>query len=60
MAYIKIKDRGLIYKKVSFISKDINITQMVREDRIEKFRQNILAKYNLLGKNYPHLIKEHF
>lgn len=60
MAYIKIKDRDLVYVKLSFLSKDINITQMVREDRKEKFRQNVLAKYNLFNKNYPHLIKEHF
>jgi hypothetical protein len=60
MAYIKIKDRDLVFVKVSFLSKDINITKLVREDRIEKFRQNILAKNNLLFTNYPHLIKEHF
>jgi hypothetical protein len=60
MAYIKIKDRDLVFLKVSFLSKDINITKLVREDRIEKFRQNILAKNNLLFTNYPHLIKEHF
>jgi hypothetical protein len=60
MAYIKIKDRDLVFVKVSFLSKDINITKLVREDRIEKFRQNILAKHNLLFTNYPHLIKEHF
>lgn len=33
---------------------------MVREDRIENFRQDILAKNNKLFTNYPHLIKEHF
>jgi hypothetical protein len=60
MAYIKIKDRDLLFVKVSFLSKDINITKLVREDRIENFRQNILAKNNLLFTNYPHLIKEHF
>lgn len=60
MAYIKIKDRNLIFKKVSFISKDINLTEFVREDRIEIWRQNILAKNNLLFSKYPHLIKEHF
>jgi hypothetical protein len=60
MTYLKIKDRDLLFVKVSFLSKDINITKLVREDRIEKFRQNILAKNNLLFTNYPHLIKEHF
>jgi len=43
--------------EVSFVSKDVNITKQVREDRIDKFRQDILAKYDLLFKGYPHMIK---
>ncbi len=43
--------------EVSFVSKDINITKIVREDRIDRFRQDVLAKYDLLFKNYPHMIK---
>jgi hypothetical protein len=57
MAYIKIKDRDLKTLKVSFLSKDINITKSVREDRIEKFRQNVLSKNGLLFSRYPHVIK---
>jgi len=58
MAYTKISDRNLEMIKVSFVSKDINITKMVREDRIERFRNDILHKYNKNGKQYPHAIKE--
>jgi hypothetical protein len=57
MAYTKIADRNLKMIKVSFISKDISITQMVREDRIERFTNDILWKYQLNGKQYPHAIK---
>jgi hypothetical protein len=57
MAYIKIADRNLKMIKVSFLSKDINITRMVREDRIERFRSDIIYKKGLNGKQYPHMIK---
>lgn len=57
MAYVKISDRNLKMINVTFLSKDFKITKSVREDRVEKFRQDILAKHNLLFKNYPHLIK---
>ena len=60
MAYIKIADRNLKMIKVSFLSKDINITRMVREDRIERFRNDILWKNGLNGKKYPHMIKESY
>jgi len=60
MPYIKIADRNLKMITVSFISKDINITKEVREDRVDSFRQNVLAKHNLLFTNYPHLIKQSF
>jgi len=58
MSYIKIKDRNLKMIKVSFISKKINITKMVREDRIERFRIDTLYKNGLNGINYPHSIRE--
>jgi hypothetical protein len=45
MAYIKVSDRNLKNIKVSFLSKDINITKVVREDRVERFREDILFKY---------------
>ena len=57
MAYVKIADRNLKMIKVSFLSKDVNITKMVREDRIERFRQDVLWLNNLQGKQYPHMIK---
>ena len=57
MAYVKIADRNLKMIKVSFLSKDVNITKMVREDRIERFRQDVLWSNNLQGKQYPHMIK---
>jgi len=57
MAYIKTSDRKLKNVNVTFLSKDFKITKLVREDRVENFRQDILAKYNLLFTNYPHLIK---
>jgi len=57
MAYIKISDRNLKTVNVTFLSKDFKITKSVREDRVENFRQDVLAKYNLLFTNYPHLIK---
>lgn len=60
MAYVKIKDRNLKMIKLSFISKDINITKMVREDRIEIFRINILHKYGFQNIKYPHLVKEYY
>jgi hypothetical protein len=60
MSYIKVSDRNLKMIKVSFISKDLNITKEVREDRVENFRQDILAKNNLLFTKYPHLIKFHY
>ncbi len=50
--------------KVSFIAKGINIEKTIRfiypyqrESKIEIFRNNMLAKYNLLFKKEPHLIK---
>lgn len=45
---------------VSFMSKDINITKLVREDRVDRFRQDVLAKNNLLFKGYPHIIKQSY
>ena len=57
MAYIKISDRNLKNVNVTFLSKDFKITKSVREDRVENFRQDVLAKYNLLFTKYPHLIK---
>ena len=58
MAYVKIADRNLQMIKVSFLSKDVNVTKMVREDRIERFRQDILWANNLQGTKYPHMIKQ--
>ena len=58
MAYIKIADRNLQMIKVSFLSKDVNVTKMVREDRIERFRQDVLWANNLQGTQYPHMIKQ--
>ena len=58
MAYIKISDRNLQMIKVSFLSKDVNVTKMVREDRVERFRQDVLWANNLQGKQYPHMIKQ--
>ena len=58
MAYIKISDRNLKMIKVSFLSKDINITKKIREDRIERFRQDVLYANNLQGTQYPHMIKQ--
>lgn len=50
--------------KVSFIAKGINVEKVIRfiypyqkESKIEIFRNNMLAKYNLLFKKEPHLIK---
>jgi len=60
MPYIKIADRNLKMKKISFMSKDVNITKMVREDRVGVFRIDILYKYGLNGIKYPHIIKESF
>ena len=60
MAYIKIKDRNLKNIKVSFLSKDVNVTKIVREDRIERFRIDTLYRNGLNGKRYPHMIKEHY
>ena len=60
MAYIKIADRNLKIIKVSFMSKDVNVTKMVREDRIERFRQDTLYRHGLNGKQYPHVIKQSF
>ena len=57
MAYIKIADRNLKFLKVTFLAKGIKVTKEVREDRIEYFRQDMLAKYDLLFKKEPHLIK---
>ncbi len=42
---------------VEFISKDINVTKQVREDRIGMFRQNVLAINGKLFTKYPHIIK---
>jgi hypothetical protein len=58
MAYVKIADRNLQMIKVSFLSKDINVTKMVREDRVERFRQDVLWANNLQGTKYPHMIKQ--
>tara|TARA_R110000823_G_scaffold284985_2_gene403449 strand:- start:611 stop:787 length:177 start_codon:yes stop_codon:yes gene_type:complete len=58
MAYIKISDRNLQMIKVSFLSKDVNVTKMVREDRVERFRQDVLWANNLQGTQYPHMIKQ--
>jgi len=57
MAYIKISDRNLKFINVTFLAKGIEVTKNVREDRVEHFRQDMLAKYDLLFKNEPHLIK---
>lgn len=57
MAYVPISQRGLKNIEVSFMSKDINITKMVREDRIERFRVDVLAKYDKLWVKYPHILK---
>ena len=57
MAYVKIKDRNLKTLKVSFISKEINITKEVREDRIERFRNDVLFMNGKAGNKYPHAIK---
>ena len=58
MAYVKIADRNLQMIKVSFLSKDVNVTKMVREDRVERFRQDVLWENNLQGTQYPHMIKQ--
>ena len=58
MTYVKIADRNLKMIKVSFLSKDVNVTKMVREDRIERFRQDVLWANNLQGTQYPHMIKQ--
>jgi len=58
MAYVKIADRNLKMIKLSFLSKDVNVTKMVREDRIERFRQDVLWANNLQGTQYPHMIKQ--
>ena len=60
MKYIKIADRNLQMIKVSFLSKNINVTKIVREDRIERFRQDILWANNLQGTQYPHMIKQSY
>ena len=60
MAYVKISDRNLQMIKVSFLSKDVNVTRMVREDRIERFRQDVLWANKLQGTQYPHMIKQSF
>jgi len=39
MAYIKTSDRKLKNVNVTFLSKDFKITKLVREDRVENFRQ---------------------
>ena len=57
MAYVKIADRNLKMMEVSFLSKDVKVTKMVREDRIERFRQDVLWANNLQGTQYPHMIK---
>ena len=50
--------------KVTFIAQGINVGKIIRfiypyqkESKIEIFRNNMLAKYNLLFKKEPHLIK---
>ena len=45
--------------EVTFISKNIKITKNIinSESKIERFRNDILMKYNLLFKKEPHLIK---
>lgn len=60
MAYIPVAKRGLKMIECSFISKDINITKMVREDRIERFRVDVLAKYGKLWIKYPHILKTNY
>ena len=60
MAYVKISDRNLQMIKVSFLSKDINVTKTVREDRVERFRQDVLWANNLQGTQYPHMIKQSY
>ena len=57
MTYIKIKDRNLKFVEVTFLAKNINVTKKVREDRVENFRQDMLAKYDLLFKKEPHMIR---
>tara|TARA_R110000787_G_scaffold106419_1_gene214082 strand:+ start:2612 stop:2794 length:183 start_codon:yes stop_codon:yes gene_type:complete len=60
MAYVKISDRNLQMIKVSFLSKDINVTKTIREDRVERFRQDVLWANNLQGTQYPHMIKQSY
>jgi len=60
MAYVKISDRNLQMIKLSFLSKDINVTKTVREDRVERFRQDVLWANNLQGTQYPHMIKRSY
>lgn len=50
--------------KVTFIAKGINVDKIIRfiypyqkESKIEIFRNNMLAKHNLLFKREPHFIK---
>lgn len=50
--------------KITFIAKGINVTKIIsfiypyqRESKINIFRNNMLAKYNLLFKKEPHLMK---
>jgi len=58
MAYVKVKDRGLKDVKMSFISKGISVVKMVREDRKDRFRQDMLAKYGI-DRKQPHLMGEY-
>jgi len=60
MAYVPVSQRGLNNIEVSFISKDINVTKMVREDRIDRFRVDVLAKHGKLWVKYPHIIKTNY
>ena len=60
MSYVKIADRNLKMIKVSFVSKDINITKMIREDRIERFRVDTLHRFGRQRTQYPHAIKKSF
>ena len=45
--------------EVTFIAKNIQVTKKIvnTESKIERFRNDMLMKYDLLFKKEPHLIK---
>jgi hypothetical protein len=57
MPYIPISQRNLKMLNVTFLAKNIKISQLVREDRVERFRIDMLYKYDFNGKKTQHLIK---